>query len=69
MADDRHNRRDESRFKNRILPRLSYKKIEIIIQNPPLSSLAVSQYCLNLKRVYPFCIILPLSSHGEGAGG
>ncbi|SLM32907.1 hypothetical protein MTBBW1_810005 [Desulfamplus magnetovallimortis] len=26
MADDRHNRRDESRFKNRMLPRLSYKK-------------------------------------------
>ncbi|SLM28287.1 hypothetical protein MTBBW1_1300027 [Desulfamplus magnetovallimortis] len=25
MADDRHNRRDESRFKNRMLPRLSYK--------------------------------------------
>ncbi|SLM29996.1 hypothetical protein MTBBW1_2030086 [Desulfamplus magnetovallimortis] len=25
MADSRHNRRDESRFKTRLLPRLSYK--------------------------------------------
>ncbi|SLM30037.1 hypothetical protein MTBBW1_2090001 [Desulfamplus magnetovallimortis] len=25
MADDSHNRKDESRFKNRLLPRLSYK--------------------------------------------
>ncbi|SLM27694.1 hypothetical protein MTBBW1_1070010 [Desulfamplus magnetovallimortis] len=25
MADDRHNRKDESHFKNRLLPRLSYK--------------------------------------------
>ncbi|WP_080805343.1 hypothetical protein [Desulfamplus magnetovallimortis] len=25
MADFCHNRRDESRFKNRLLPRLSYK--------------------------------------------
>ncbi|SLM29211.1 hypothetical protein MTBBW1_1730009 [Desulfamplus magnetovallimortis] len=24
MTDDRHNRKDESRFKNRMLPRLSY---------------------------------------------
>ncbi|SLM27989.1 hypothetical protein MTBBW1_1210029 [Desulfamplus magnetovallimortis] len=26
MADSRHNRKDESRFKNRLLPRLSYKR-------------------------------------------
>ncbi|SLM31555.1 hypothetical protein MTBBW1_350046 [Desulfamplus magnetovallimortis] len=26
MADHRHNRKDESRFRNRLLPRLSYKK-------------------------------------------
>ncbi|SLM28607.1 hypothetical protein MTBBW1_1410024 [Desulfamplus magnetovallimortis] len=25
MADDRHNRKDESHLKNRLLPRLSYK--------------------------------------------
>ncbi|SLM31749.1 hypothetical protein MTBBW1_420014 [Desulfamplus magnetovallimortis] len=28
MADQRHNRRDESRFRNRLLPRLSYKKLK-----------------------------------------
>ncbi|SLM32230.1 hypothetical protein MTBBW1_600060 [Desulfamplus magnetovallimortis] len=28
MADDSHNRKDESRFKNRLLPRLSYKTFQ-----------------------------------------
>ncbi|SLM32506.1 hypothetical protein MTBBW1_750027 [Desulfamplus magnetovallimortis] len=32
MADDRHNRKDESRFKNRMLQKISYKlKIDILL--------------------------------------
>ncbi|SLM28069.1 hypothetical protein MTBBW1_1240002 [Desulfamplus magnetovallimortis] len=30
MVDYRHNRRDESRFKNSLLPRLSYKHVAIL---------------------------------------